>query len=297
MLADRTFVEVFSDGTLQKHHAADARTDKFQLATSAPLPADEIDISDHEVAFLDGQRVSVVDLEGDVVADAPVTGRSCSDPTFATETSYVDLAEDASAVAVVTCGDGDQRTLEVGPIDGEGVGLRRFDIRYQGAGTVAVANGGEIAVVATGIGQVGILRDGKWIEPGALRADRYAHNDYQVGWAAIDPAGRFVVTRLDGSGVELWAIDASPVARVAVLTEDELTQPPAFAQFDPDSGGVTVGWDSARGRGSSDNEVMSKSWSFLRTELTRAACGELSQGPPDYAIAAGVTEIPGCSKT
>jgi WD40 repeat protein len=299
MVADDTFVEVFADGTLRKHRLGRGPTDDVALEVEHRLLGAEVDLTNDRIAYLDGGKAMVADLSGAVLTSIAVAGSSCTAGGFSDDTAYVDLAEDDSALAAVTCGESGSSTLDVARYGADGGGeTERYDLQYQGPGTVSVANGGRVVAVATTIGQVGILHDGEWIEPTALQAERYPHNQYQTGWVAVDPAGRFVVTRLDASNIELWAVDTRPVERITQLTEDDRSSPPAFARFAPDSNDVTIGWDSTLGFGSGENVVESLSWSLSQDELVRTACNELSgRDVPAYAAEEGVTVSPACRRT
>jgi hypothetical protein len=291
----QTLVEIRSDGSLFRHDLESAETAQVDLDTADQLRYGETDIGTSATAFLAGDHAVVANLsDGKAIHRFRAEGFSCSSDFTAREESFVDLAEDESALAFVRCRDDGRSVLQVARgLDARPV-EEQFDLRYVRPSTVSISDGGRTIVVGFSSGQVGILRDGAWVEPDVLQSDRFPHNDYQQGWASIDPGGSFVVTRLDSAGVELWALVGDTVQRLAKLADDDLTPQPAFAQFDDQSARVTISWNSPYGRGSTTNAVLAKSWSFERSFLTERACAELVGQAPEYATSVGVGSITSC---
>ena len=116
--------------------------------------------------------------------------------------------------------------------------VETYELRYLFPTTASIAGGGSAVAVAFTTGQVGFLRDGAWIEPDVLQAERSAHNGYQHGWAALDPDGELLLTRRDSADLELWAASGSGLERLGRLANSDASEAPDFASFSGDD--ITV---------------------------------------------------------
>jgi len=297
LAADSSLVELRDDGAVVHHDLRTGQASDTALPITAPLLPEEVDLGERRLAAMDGSTLLVVDLaDRHIAMREDLGGRSCA--TFPAlslpkEASFVDVTDDGTTVTAVRCPPAGAATLYVRAVDG-GTPPASYELRYANPNFVSSADNARIVAVASFTGQVAILQDGRWIEPEALQAERSAHNSYQGGWASVDPAGRYVVTRRDAADLELWAITGNLVSRVTRLFDDDAPEPPAFATFAPGSRELTVAWSTATHYDTGTNSAVTATWSFDRAHLVELACTQLPT-IPGGAAAQGVAELSACS--
>jgi hypothetical protein len=284
MTDEATLVAIHATGEISEFDIrSGASRPRSRLALSAEIAAGDIDVGGGRVAFLDGRDVVVAGLSDAIAVERfEARGLSC-DPyyPFPGEASFVDLDDDGDDLAVVSCSDGTGRGfLQIATNVGDGLEEETFDLRYDLPSSVSIADGGGVAVVSSFRGQIGVLKDGAWIEPAELQSERFGGVGYQQGWAATDPSGRLVLTRRDLKGVELWLVDASQMARVAQVANTFEPEFPVGASF--------TGTDMTLDRGSGEVDT----WSLERAHMVDQACDAIPDSLPEYSVAAGVTTVP-----
>ena len=121
------------------------------------------------------------------------------------------------------------------------------------------------------MGPVAVLRDGQWIEPPELTTAGADHNDFHRGWVDLDPLGRWMVTRRDGHGIELWQLGGDGIERVNRLSFEARTDEPISSRFDADSLSLLWNW----GTGSMTGVAVR--WSLTARSLRRHACLQIAE--------------------
>ena len=256
---------------------------------------DQVDLTDGRLAIVDGDEARVIELgDGAVAARIPLDGEKC--PGFILdENAFVDLADDGQSLAALRCRDAGNAILQVLRATDDPDGIETFELGSSNPTTVSLTNAAQVVAVAFSLGQINVLRDGTWIEPAALQAERAGHNSYQPGWAAIDPSGRLLVTRRDLADIELWSLDGPVVERVGRLAISDESEPPAFTGFTPSADRVTIAWGSSTHYSRATRTAVTTTWSFDRAFLTTLACRALPSELTDYATTSGVTTLPACA--
>ena len=171
--------------------------------------------------------------------------------------------------------------------------VETYELRYLFPTTASIAGGGSAVAVAFTTGQVGFLRDGAWIEPDVLQAERSAHNGYQHGWAALDPDGELLLTRRDSADLELWAASGSGLERLGRLANSDASEAPDFASFSGDD--ITVASATAFHYDTGTATAVTTTWSLAVTTLLEHACDEVGSSLPAGARAAGVDRLERCA--
>ena len=291
-----TLVEVLDDGTVVVHELSGGGTRELLVPVTSPLTPDQVDLTDGRLAIVDGDEARVIELgDGTVAAMIPLDGQKC--PGFIVEeNAFVDLTDDGRSLAALRCRDGGNAILQVVGTTDDPAGAETFELGAGNPTTVSVTTAAQIVAVAFSLGQINVLRDGTWIEPAALQAERAGHNSYQPGWAAVDPSGRLLVTRRDLADIELWSLDGPVVERVGRLAISDESEPPAFAAFTPSADRLTIAWDSSTHYSRATRTAVTTTWSFDRPFLTTLACRTLPSELTDYATTSGVTTLPACAE-
>ena len=220
-----TLVEVLDDGTVVVHELGGGGTRELVVPVTSPVTPDQVDLTDGRLAIVDGDEARVIELgDGAVAARIPLDGEKC--PGFILdENAFVDLADDGQSLAALRCRDAGNAILQVLRATDDPDGIETFELGSSNPTTVSLTNAAQVVAVAFSLGQINVLRDGTWIEPAALQAERAGHNSYQPGWAAIDPSGRLLVTRRDLADIELWSLDGPVVERVGRLAISDESEP------------------------------------------------------------------------
>lgn len=254
----------------QVRDIVEATSTNYRLPGAETLDVGAVDVSSGLIAFATPTGVTLANA---------IDGLGERTVIEASDVCLVDLSASATSVAAVTCGA--QPRLLVGELDPPGEAPRSVPLDYDGPTAVSVADDAKTVVVAFNAGQVAVLRGEQRIEPPSLLVSPAPHNDWQSGWARVDPTGTWMVTRRDGFGTDLWQIGDRSVDRLAVLSHEQRTDPPDYAVFDETS--VTIGWSSDPTGG-----ARAATWPLGRSELVERACA-LSEGQPsDLATQAGV---------
>lgn len=197
---------------------------------------------------------------------------SSTQPTKVLETgSYaalvceVGVSANARALGVVLCPE--DRPGEVLSIDvetGDTI-LAPTPLRYSFPSTVSVSDDGNTIAVAFISGEIGVRVGEAWVEPASLSLGKPEHNDFNSGWASVDPSGEFMITRRDRDGVEIWRVGSPEDGPLAALRLEDWWAPPDRVVFEEDA--VSISWSNLRSAG-----YRRQTWPLSHERLDEVAC-------------------------
>ncbi len=251
------------DGRVTVYPAEDARPSHYDLdlSSSDEFSAPAVTVEGNLLVHSSADSIDVVDAR---------SGERLSS-TAADDDAYcaVGASQGGTRVAAVTCGDGGSAELQIWDDPREAQPTRRLPLAFPNPTTVSLSDDGRTVAVAFVVGQVAVLRDGRWVEPPQLTTASADHNDFQRGWADVDPLGRWMVTRRDGKGIELWHLAGRTVERVGHLSHEWRTDPPLSGSFDAES--VSLLWNAGAG----SPTAMAVRWPLTGLALRRHACAQI----------------------
>jgi MTH538 TIR-like domain (DUF1863) len=231
---------VFSDGTaFSVDLAADAGPVEMQLPITGDVRTATYRSGILAIGTSDGALV--FDVAPDPELQAPILQAD----SLGAPVCEIDVSANRKVLGVVLCPEGGPgEVLSIDIDTGEEI-LKPLTLRYSSPNSVSVTDDGETIVVAFILGQIGVRTGDEWVEPSSLSLGKSDHNDFQRGWAQVDPSGEFMVTRRDGDGVELWRVASTsdqPLARLTQYEFSEFLDPPDRVEFDENS--VSVSWSN-----------------------------------------------------
>lgn len=261
--SDSHALAVFSDGSaFEVYLASDARPVELQLPVTGDVPTAAYRNGMLAIGSADGVVVFDVTLEPELQAPILETG------SFGAPVCEIDVSSNRKALGVVLCPEtGPGEVLSIDIDTGEEI-LKPLRLRYSSPNSVSVTDDGQTIVVAFILGQIGVRTGDDWVEPSSLSVGKSDHNDFQRGWAQVDPSGEFMVTRRDGDGVELWRVASSSDGALARLTQYEFSEfwdPPDRVEFDDDI--VSVTWSNPSSSG-----YVHQSWPLTTDGLDATTC-------------------------
>jgi streptogramin lyase len=253
-----------ADGHVEVYAEGDAQPSEYDLDVAgddsfdSPPMAVEGDLLVHST----GDSIDVVHARsGEPLASTPTI-----DDTYCA----VGASQGATRVAAVTCGSGGTPELQIwDDLDAERP-TRQLPLAFSSPNAVALSDDGRTIAVAFTLGEVAVLHDGQWVEPPELMTAGADHNDFQRGWVDLDPLGRWMITRRDGRGVELWHLAGGGIEQVSHLSFEWRTDPPLSSRFDSDS--LSILWNA----GSGANTAVAVRWSLSERSLRRHACAQIA---------------------
>lgn len=254
----------------------------YEVASEADYETRLTAIGDGALVSASGGAVRVIDpASGDEIAQLDTESRA----------SYcaVGVSSDGARVAAVTCGTSDAPMLRVWADSSSSTSKSEYDLPFPSPTTVSLSDDGTVIAVASDGGEIALLHDGHLIQPPALELSASAHNDFQSGWAAVSPDGRWLVTRRDGLGLDLWLVTQRGADRLASLSNEPRNEPPAVVVFS--DRGVTAAWNP--GPGGPTARVVE--WPLEISQLRRFACSKIS--PTTSIDISEATEADACGDT
>jgi WD40 repeat protein len=217
------------------------------------------DVGSDLLAFSTGSGIEVVDAR----SGEPVgPGASTDDDGYCA----VDISQDGAQAAAVSCGSNGSAHLQTWEPAGSTAGESPIDLPFRWPNAVSISDDGRTVAVAFTFGEIAVRQGDSWIHPPGLTTTTADHNDYLRGWASVDPSGRWMVTRRDGRGMELWAIGEGSVSPIASISDEPRYSPPVGVEFTEDSLALTWSSDPL------SQGIATSRWSLGQDGLRVAAC-------------------------